>query len=107
MAEADNLRRAPTGRSGLGLIGLAVLIVVVVIAAAWILSIPGVMDKVLYIAIVAIVAIAVVCIGAYAVIALAAIPYYVAKGEKYQENVDYDLDDVKPVEGKTSDDRKE
>lgn len=107
MVEAKNLRKAPTKKSGLGLLALAVLIVAVVIAAAWILSLPGVMDKVLYIALVAVAAIAIVCIGAYALLALAAVPYYMAKGEQYQENVDYSLNDVDPVEGKTLEDRKE
>ena len=96
-----------TLQGGTGVIGLAILVIAVVIAAAWALSLPDVMDKVLYVAIVAIVAIVIVCIGAYVIFVVAAIPYHMAKGEQYRENVDYDLNDARPVEGKTSDDRKE
>ena len=41
-----------------------------------------------------------------AVIALTAIPMYAYKGEQYQENVDYSLDDVKSVKESSSEDRK-
>ena len=37
---------------------------------------------------------------AYIVMAIIAVPMYAYKGEQYQENVDYNLDDVKAVEGK-------
>ena len=50
-------------------------------------------------AIVAVVAVALVIIG-YVAMAIMAIPMYAYKGEQYQEGVDYNLDDVKSVEGK-------
>ena len=42
---------------------------------------------------------ALVIIG-YVAMAIMAIPMYAYKGEQYQEGVDYNLDDVKSVEGK-------
>ena len=41
-----------------------------------------------------------IVIIAYIVMAIIAVPTYAYKGEQYQENVDYNLDDVKAVEGK-------
>ena len=100
MSGATNERKAGTGKSGLGLIAIAVVVVVVIIAAAWALMQPGVLENVGYILAIVLVAIIVIAIVAYAAYALIAIPMYMVKGETYQENVDYNLDDVKPVEGK-------
>lgn len=100
MADATNQRKAGTAKSGLGLIAIAVVVIVVIIAAAWALSQPGVLENVLYVVAIAVVAIVVIAIVAYAAYALLAIPMYMYKGEQYQENVDYNLDDVKAVEGK-------
>lgn len=100
MADATNQRKAGTAKSGLCLIAIAAVIIVVIIAAAWALSQPGVLENVLYVVAIAVVAIVVIAIVAYAAYALLAIPMYMYKGEQYQENVDYNLDDVKAVEGK-------
>lgn len=105
--EVRNQRKAKTGKSALGLVGLAVVIIVVIVAAAWALSQPGVLEDVLYVVAIIIVAIVVIAVVAYAVYALVAIPMYALKGEQYQEGVDYSIEDVKPVEGKSLDDKKE
>jgi len=35
-----------------------------------------------------------------------AVPYYMKKGEQYQDGVDYSIDDVKPVKESSSEDKK-
>lgn len=101
MSEGTNRRKAGTGRSGLVLTGIAVLIIVVIIAAAWALTQPGVAENVLYIVGIAAAAIVIIAVVAYAAYALIAIPMYMLKGEEYQENVDYSIDDVRPVDDET------
>ena len=79
---------------------LAIMIVIIIAAIAYVLMQPGVLESVINIvAIVAVVAVALVIIG-YVAMAIMAIPMYAYKGEQYQEGVDYNLDDVKSVEGK-------
>lgn len=105
MQEGTN-RKAGTGKSGLALIGICVLVVVVIAAAAWALMQPGVAENVLYVAGIVAVAIVIIAIVAYAAYAIIAIPMYMLKGEEYQEDVDYSIDDVKAVEGKSDKDER-
>lgn len=105
MVDATNLKKAGTGRSALGLIGLVVLIVAVIAVAAWALMQPGVLENVLIVVGLVLLAIVIIAIAVYAVIALSAIPLYAMKGEQYQENVDYSIEDIDPVEGKSLDDK--
>lgn len=103
---AANTRKAKTGKSALGLIALVVVIAVAIIAAAYALTLPGVMENLLLVAAVVIIAIAVIAVVAYIAYAVLGIAYYASKGEEYQENVDYDLEDVKPVRESSSEDKK-
>ena len=105
MADA-NMKKAKTGRSGLGLVILGVAIITLIVAAVWILTQPGVLSTVLNVVILAVAVIVAIMAIVYAVIAIVAVPVYVAKGEQYQEGVDYDLDDVEPVTESSSDDPK-
>lgn len=97
---ADNMRRAGTGRSGLMLVGMVAVIILVLIGAAWVLTLPGVLENVLLALVVVIVAIVVIIALICVAYVLIAIPMYVHKGEQYQEGVDYSLSGIEPVEGK-------
>ena len=102
--QVTNARKAGTGKSAAGIALIVVMVIVIVAAVAYALMQPGVLESLLTIvAIAAVVIVALVVIG-YIVMALMAIPMYAHKGEQYQEGVDYNLDDVKPVEGKDSKD---
>lgn len=92
--------------AGLALIGIAVLVVVVVVAAAWAMTQPGVAENVIYIAGIVLVAVVVIASVAYAAYAVIAIPMYMLKGEEYQEDTDYSIEDVRPVEDKTDSDER-
>lgn len=103
--EATNLQKNPTGKSAWGFVLLALGIIALVGVALYFLLMPGAL-MVVEIVILAVVAIiAVIAIVFAIVVALAAIPVYAAKGEQTQSGVDYSLDDVQPVEGKSLDDK--
>ena len=94
---------AGTGKSAL----MMVLIVVIIAAAiAALFLIPGALESVLIV--LAVIAIAIVAIAAVIFICMVvlAVPMYVAKGEEYQTNISYDLDDVKSVKETSSEDKK-
>jgi hypothetical protein len=104
--EAKNVRKAGTGKAGLGMVLIAIAIIVFIGIVIWLLTNPDVlatMINVVIIIVLAIVAIALIIAGVMFVIA---IPMYVHKGEQYQEGVDYDLKDVKPVRESSSEDKK-
>ena len=102
----NNMRKAKTGKSALGLVGIAIGVILLVIAVAYALSQPGVLEPVASAAVLIVLAIVGIAITIGAVIALSAIPMYAYKGEQYQENVDYSLDDVKSVKESSSEDKK-
>ena len=98
-SQATNARKAGTGKSAIG-----IAVIVIIAAIAYALMQPGVLESlVTVVAIIAVVAVALIVIG-YIAMALMALPMYAYKGEQYQEGVDYNLDDVKSVEGKDSKD---
>lgn len=102
----DNMKKAKTGKSALGLIGIAIGIILLIAAVAYALSQPGVFETVVSAAVVIVLAIVGIVFIIGAVVALSAIPMYAYKGEQYQENVDYNLDDVKSVRESSSEDKK-
>ncbi|MGN0099124.1 MAG: hypothetical protein ACI38Y_07350 [Candidatus Methanomethylophilaceae archaeon] len=102
----DNIKKAKTGKSALGFVGIAIGVVLLIVAAAYALMQPGVLETVASAAVVIILAIVGILFIVGAVVALMAIPMYAYKGEQYQENVDYNLDDVKPVRESSSEDKK-
>ena len=79
---------------------MVAIIIVAIVAAAWLLMQPGVLENIVYALAIIVAAIIVIAIVAYVAMALIAVPMYAYKGEQYQEGVDYNLDDVNPVEGK-------
>ena len=102
----NNMRKAKTGKSALGLVGIAIGVILLVIAVAYALSQPGVLETVASAAVIIVLAIVGIAFIIGAVIALSAIPMYAYKGEQYQENVDYRLDDVKSVKESSPEDKK-
>lgn len=100
------MKKAGTGKSALGLVLVAVGIIAIIAAVVWALMQPGVLEEVVNIAVIAILVIFGIVIIIYAVVALAAIPVYAMKGEQYQEGIDYNMDDVKPVKESSSEDPK-
>ena len=104
--EADNVRKKGTGRTGLGLIAIAIGIVAAIALIVYALMIPGVFESVIMIAAYVVIGIIAVCAIIFGVIMLISIPMYMVKGEKTQTTGNYDLDDVKPVENSSSDDPK-
>ena len=97
-----------TVKAGTGKSALMMLLVVVIIAAAVaaLFLIPGALQSVLIVLLV--IGIAIVAIAAVIFICMVvlAVPMYVAKGEEYQTDIDYSLDDVKSVKEASSEDKK-
>lgn len=95
--------RVGTGKSAL----MMVLIVVVIAAAiAALFLIPGVLESLVWILIIIGIAIAAIAAIIFVCMVVLAVPMYVAKGEEYQTDISYDLDDVKPVKETSSEEDK-
>lgn len=94
MANAGKIGRKSTIGSALAILVLVVLIIGIV---AYLFVNPDVVGNILALAL-AILVIVVIAIIVFAlVMALLAVPYYAAKGEEFQTDASYDLDDVKSV----------
>jgi len=99
MAYAGETKKNSTLVSALLILLFAVLIAAV---AVFLFFNPWILGELMLIA--AIVA-GVIVIGAvivYIIMAILALPYYAAKGESYQTDASYDLDDVEAVREKSS-----
>ena len=95
---------AGTGKSAL----MMVLIIVIIGAAiAALFLVPGALDSLIII--LAVIGIAILAIAAviFIFMVILAIPMYAAKGEMYQTDIDYSLDDVKPVRETSSEEKKD
>ena len=98
--EATNERKSSTARSAVAIILVAVLVVAIGVALYYAFTVPGIMESVTNIlAIAGVVILAVIGIIAL-LAAVLAVPMYAYKGERYQENVNYNLDDIQPAENK-------
>ena len=106
MADATNMKKAGTGKSGLGLVLIAVGVVALIAVAVWALSNPDVLAATVNVIIIIVAAIVILALIITGLMFLLAIPFYVKKGEQYQENVDYSIDDVKSVKESSSEDKK-
>ena len=106
MAEASNLKKAGTGKSGLGILLIAVGVVALIAVVVWARTNPDILEATINVIIIIVVAIVVIALIIAGVMLLMAIPLYVKKGEQYQENVDYSIDDVKSVKESSSEDKK-
>jgi len=104
MAYAGRTGRNSTLGSALGIVLLAVLVVAI---AVFLALNPKIVENILYVAIIILVVIVVVAVIIFLAAAILALPYYAVKGEEYQMDATYDLDDVKPVKEKDSRDKDE
>jgi uncharacterized membrane protein len=103
-----SVKKESTGKSGLALALIGVVIVAVIGITAWILySNPDILENVLYVILVIIAAIVIVIIAVWIITAVLAVPYYIAKGESYQDDASYNLDDVSSAGEVRSDGKKE
>lgn len=102
MADAGNVRRNSTTKSALALVLLVVAIIAVAAVIIYALTNPDILEQVVNILIIVAVVIVAVIVIAYVIIAILAVPYYAVKGESYQTDASYDLDDVKSVKEKDS-----
>ncbi len=103
-----SVRKESTGKSGLALALIGIVIIAVIGITAWILySNPDILENVLYVILVIIAAIVIVIIAVWIITAVLAVPYYIAKGESYQDDASYNLDDVSSAGEVRSDGKKE
>ncbi|MFT0899223.1 hypothetical protein [Candidatus Methanoprimaticola sp. MG2] len=96
--------RKGTGKSALGLVIIAVLIVALVAVVAWAFSQPGFLEEAVNILAIVVVALVIIAVIAYIAYAFIAVVMYATKGEVVQTGVDHSIDDVVGVEGKMLDD---
>ena len=95
--------RAGTGRSAL----MMVLVVVVIAAAiAALFLIPGALESIVWILVIIGIAIAAIAAIIFICMVVLAVPMYVAKGEEYQTDVSYSIDDVESVKETSSEEKK-
>jgi len=100
--EATNLKRRSTAK---GIPFLLLGVAFIIAAIVFVIMNPGILENLLYLAIIiAIVIVAIVVIG-LAVIIILAIPFYLFKGEQYQDGVSYDIKDVNAVRESSSEDK--
>lgn len=87
------------------LILLAGVVIIIAVAAYLILN-PDILKDLLYVALIVLAAIVAVVLIVFAVMLILAVPMYAYKGEKYQDGISYDLDDVESVKETSSEDKK-
>ena len=94
---------AGTGKSALMMV-LVVAIIAAAIAALFL--IPGALESLVIV--IAVIAIAIVAIAAviFLCMVVLAVPMYVAKGEEYQTEISYSIDDVESVKETSSEEKK-
>ena len=84
--------------SGVGILAIALVLIAV---AAYVILNPEILENIIYVILIVCVVIVAILIVVALAMMLAAIPLYVKKGEVYQTNQDYSIDDVKSVKEKT------
>ena len=97
-----------TERAGTGKSALMMVLVVAIIAAAIaaLFLIPGALESlVIVLAVIAIAIVAIVAVIFLCMVVLA-VPMYVAKGEEYQTDISYSIDDVESVKETSSEEKK-
>ncbi|MCL2296388.1 MAG: hypothetical protein FWC29_04835 [Methanomassiliicoccaceae archaeon] len=99
MAYAGRTGRNSTIRSAIAILLLAVAIVSICIFVAFN---PVILESLAHIALIVVAVIVATAAIIYIAAAVLALPYYAAKGEEYQTDSSYDLDDVKSVKEKDS-----
>ena len=106
MADATNMKTASTTKSGLGILLLVVAAVAIIGLIVWALTNPDILQTTVNVIIVIGIAILVIVLIISGLMLILAVPYYMKKGEQYQDGVDYSIDDVKSVKESSSEDKK-
>ena len=75
MAEASNLKKAGTGKSGLGILLIAVGVVALIAVVVWALTNPDILEATINVIIIIVVAIVVIALIIAGVMLLMAIPF--------------------------------
>jgi len=94
---------AGTGKSALMMV-LVVAIIAAAIAALFL--IPGALESLVIVLVVIAVAIAAIVAVIFLCMVVLAVPMYVAKGEEYQTDISYSIDDVESVKETSSEEKK-
>ena len=94
--------------AGTGKSALMMLRVVVIIGAAIaaLFLIPGAIESVIWVLVIIGIAIAAVVAVIFVFMVILAVPMYVAKGEEYQTDISYNIDDVQSVKETSSEEKK-
>ena len=95
-------------REGTGKSALMMLLVVVIIAAAAaaLFLIPGALESLVWVLVIIGIAIAAIVAIIFIFMVILAVPMYVAKGEEYQTDISYSIDDVESVKETSSEEKK-
>lgn len=101
------MKKKDTKMSGaaLLLIGIVVLAAIVAVAVLFI-TVPGLLANVIWVILIIIAAIVIAVLVIWALMFVLAIPFYMKKGEGYQTDVSYNMDDVKSVKETSGSDEK-
>ena len=87
-------------------VGLLLIIVAVIAVVAVFVAFPQLLESVLVAMLVVMGAILVIAVGVALFAGIIAIPMYAKKGEIYQTDMSYSVDDVEEVKGTVEDDHK-
>ncbi|MGE0015378.1 MAG: hypothetical protein AB7S83_04260 [Candidatus Methanomethylophilaceae archaeon] len=102
--DATDTQRRKSGPSALLLLALVAAVVALIALAVYALTFPGVLESLLMTGLVILGAAVAVIVIVYVVMLIIAVPMYAYKGESYQKDVSYDLEGVKSVKEKSSED---
>jgi len=102
---AANLKRRSTAKGiPFLLLGVAAIIAIV----AYIILNPDILKDLLYLVLIIVLAVVAIVIVILALIMILAIPFYLFKGEQYQEGgTSYEIKDVKAVRESSSEDKED
>ena len=100
MNEADLKRRSTAKGIPFLLLGIAAIVAIIVL----IILNPEIVRDLLFLVFIVVAAAVAIGIVILAVMMILAVPFYLVKGEQYQEGGSYDLKDVKSVKESSSDD---
>ena len=102
---ATNLKRRSTAK---GIPFLILGVALIIALAALIILNPSIWGNLLYLVIIIVVAIVAIVVVALALIMILAIPFYLFKGEQYQDGgTSYDIKDVNAVRESSSEDKED
>ena len=101
--DPNNVSKNKTGKSALLFGLLAIILIAIVVCVVYN---PWILKDLAYILIVVVIAIIIILVVVYLAMVVLAVPIYAAKGESYQKDMSYDINDVKAVKETSSEDKK-